>query len=171
MGGNAPIISLSLVSPDSQPFPDAQGLQTQSTPQFDSQPFSIWSEPALLVSSLTFMPFFPCGSIKPILTHSLLRPPGSSLHVGNRLTADQLQSSSLQDPNSFPHTAGHRHGGGKRVWWAVVAPKVCSQKGHASLQDICDCPGSTLHLLPGRGSRHNRLPKFKIPETLCLETF
>lgn len=87
-GGNTPIISLSLVSPDSQPFPGSQGLQTQSTPQSDSQPFSMWSEPALLVSSLTFMPFLPCGSVKPSLTHSLLRGPGSSLHVGNRLTAD-----------------------------------------------------------------------------------
>ena len=42
----------------------AQGLQSPSVLQSHLFCFSVWSRPALLTSSLLFLPFLPCGSVR-----------------------------------------------------------------------------------------------------------
>lgn len=143
----------------------AQGLQPQSALQFDSWSFSVWSQLALLASSLLFLPFLPWGSVK---QHHY---PSSAMSARPRAPCQSQVGcwsapKHLHSGTQTPSRTLSRWGWEMWAGWAAHAPKACSQKGTPSLLRFCIIWMSRINTSPFPREGTAIYSRFKTPEIL-----
>lgn len=142
----------------------AQGLQPQSALQFDSWSFSVWSQLALLASSLLFLHFLPCGSVKqdhcPSSATSARPQAPCQSQVGCWSAPKRLHSGT-----QTPSQTLSRWRWEMRAGWAAHARKACSQKEHAITSALTWMSRVNTSPFPREGTPE--YSRFKIPEILC----